>query len=91
MAPLVLIYTEKKIVANQKHYVSYLLRLWRVDATAESQWRASLESPQTGEQIGFGSMERLFAFLSHQTGIETERIATEPARNDQRRNCKETD
>jgi hypothetical protein len=43
-------------------YVSYLLRLWR-DSESESAWRASLESPQTGERRGFASLDDLFSFL----------------------------
>ena len=43
-------------------YRSYLLRLWRV-GTEEAVWRASLDSPHTGEHIGFASLEDLFAFL----------------------------
>ncbi|MFN8466063.1 MAG: hypothetical protein U0X20_10950 [Caldilineaceae bacterium] len=53
--------------ATQKIYIAYLLRLWRADGAAGKEvfdaWRASLESPQTGERIGFGSAEELFAYL----------------------------
>jgi hypothetical protein len=54
-------------------YMSYLLRLWRVDGDdAESDWRASLESSYTGERISFASVEELFAFLRQQTGTGSE-------------------
>jgi hypothetical protein len=43
---------------NQKH--SYILRLWSAE---HSNWRASLEDPQTGERLGFSSLEQLFSFL----------------------------
>ncbi len=47
-----------------------MLRLWRAgDAPAPGQaaaWRASLESPHTGERIGFGSLMELFAFLTEE-------------------------
>lgn len=43
-------------------YFSYLLRMWRTGE--KSAWRASLENPQTGERLGFGSLEMLFAFLA---------------------------
>jgi hypothetical protein len=56
-------------------YLSYLLRLWRAGAEKSSlpeeerlAWRASLQSPQTGERIGFLDLEKLFDFLRRQTG-----------------------
>ncbi len=45
-------------------YHAYLLRLWRVQSQGQTQWRASLESPHTGERQTFTSLEQLFAFLS---------------------------
>ena len=45
------------------YYLSYLLRLWGADQDA---WRASLESPMTGERHGFASLKDLFAFLQAQ-------------------------
>ena len=53
-------------------YLAYMLRLWRAsaeqpdDSTGVAGWRASLESPQTGERIGFGSLLELFAFLEQE-------------------------
>jgi hypothetical protein len=47
---------------ERRDYRSYLLRLWRV-GPEEAVWRASLESPHTGEHIGLASLEDLFAFL----------------------------
>jgi hypothetical protein len=44
----------------------YLLRLWLVDG-GDPVWRASLEDPSTAERHGFGSMERLFGFLTAET------------------------
>jgi hypothetical protein len=49
-------------------YLSYLLRLWRIQGEAAA-WRCSLESPHTGERLGFGSLDELFAFLREQTGM----------------------
>ena len=53
---------------KSRAYRAYLLRLWRADGLAPSgkaaNWRASLESPQSGERIGFGSLAELFAFLT---------------------------
>ena len=37
----------------RRGYLSYLLRLWQADADGELVWRASLESPHTGERLGF--------------------------------------
>lgn len=44
-------------------YTAYLLRLWCTQSQGKWQWRASLESPQTGERQLFASLEQLFAFL----------------------------
>jgi hypothetical protein len=45
-------------------YLSYMLRLWRVDnGDQETVWRASLQDSLTGQQVGFASLEELFAFL----------------------------
>ncbi|WP_152966205.1 hypothetical protein [Ornatilinea apprima] len=45
-------------------YHAFLLRLWRTQSQGKTQWRASLESPHTGERQSFASLEQLFAFLS---------------------------
>jgi hypothetical protein len=62
-----------KMCATRKVYIAYLLRLWRADESAGTEaldaWRASLESPQTGERIGFGSVEELFAYLRQEMGL----------------------
>jgi hypothetical protein len=51
-------------MSNRKRgYVAYLLRLWQVDEGPEAPWRASLESPQTGQRLGFAGLGELFAFL----------------------------
>ncbi len=47
-------------------YQAYLLRLWRVPCQGKWQWRASLESPRTGERHVFAGPQQLFAFLSKQ-------------------------
>jgi hypothetical protein len=57
-------------------YLSYLLRLWRVDTGGEdirmgrAVWRGSLEGSLTGERRGFSSLDELFDFLRRQTGTE---------------------
>lgn len=50
-------------------YQSYLLRLWPTGDEGQTEWRASLDSPGTGERIGFASLEELFDFLRQQTGV----------------------
>jgi hypothetical protein len=59
---------------NLSHYISYLLRLWRVDGENEPHppekavWRASLEDPNTRERKAFASLDELFDFLRERTG-----------------------
>jgi hypothetical protein len=45
------------------HRHSYMLHLWRTEEPGASNWRASLEVPETGKRLGFASLEQLFAFL----------------------------
>ncbi len=44
-------------------YQTYLLHLWRARCKGEWQWRASLESPRTGERQSFAGLEQLFVFV----------------------------
>lgn len=48
---------------HDPHYLTYILRLWMVQAPNGVDWRALLESPLTGERIGFPDLEALFSFL----------------------------
>ena len=52
---------------EQTHYLAYMLRLWAVDSNNESVWRASLESPATGDRQAFRSLSALFEFLEEKT------------------------
>jgi len=52
---------------ERRGYISYLIRLWQIRNTGELVWRASLESPSTGECVGFASLDELFGFLQRQT------------------------
>ena len=61
------------------HYLAYMLRLWQVGNGEESTWRASLESPHTGERHGFASLEALFAFLGEQAGSKPTQPEEPPA------------
>jgi hypothetical protein len=38
-------------------------------------WRASLESPRTGESRGFASLDDLFAFLRRRTDVDPDAMA----------------
>lgn len=59
------------------HYLSYLLRLWcegsdSAPATATKMaWRASLQDPHTGQRLGFGGPDEMFAFLSSQMAVRS--------------------
>ena len=58
---------------DQKNsYLAYLLRLWQVESKDGIAWRATLQSPHTGEHKGFDSLEELFVFLQEQTGITSD-------------------
>ena len=56
------------MMERPQNYISYLLRMWR-SGQDEATWKASLESPLTGERQGFASLEDLWAFLQAQTDI----------------------
>jgi len=55
------------MMTEQPGYLAYLLPLWRVNDDGKPVWRASLESPHTGERHGFANLELLFAFLEEKT------------------------
>jgi len=60
---------------KQKGYISYMLRMWRdsddegAASSKEPPWRASLQSPRTGEVVGFANLDDLFEFLYRQVGL----------------------
>ena len=51
------------MTTGQQRYLAYMLRLWQVSSDRDPIWRASVESPHSGERRGFANLERLFAFL----------------------------
>lgn len=53
--------------ATRGDHLAFLLRIWRENDRAP--WRASLQSPQAGGQLGFASLDELFAFLQRQLGL----------------------
>jgi len=55
-------------MTKSSRYLAYMLRLWQVDRQDHPEWRASLESPHTGERLGFADMAQLLAFLQEKTG-----------------------
>lgn len=63
------------MITEQRRYISYLLRLWQVSRGGELVWRASLESPHTGERQGFVNLADLITFLE----TEMENIALNEA------------
>jgi hypothetical protein len=56
------------MMTERPGYLAYLLRMWQVNDGGNSVWRASVESPHTGERHGFANLELLFAFLEEKTG-----------------------
>jgi hypothetical protein len=58
------------MIEPDRAYMAYLLRLWRVKDRGTVGWRASLESPHTGESQGFNNLDDLFTFLRRQTGAD---------------------
>ena len=59
------------MIEPKREYVAFLLRLWQVRGTGPTGWRASLESPRTGECHGFASLDELFLFLRQQTRTQS--------------------
>ena len=64
---------------EQSDYLSYLLRLWRVNEEGNSHggaeqvvWRASLENLHTRQRQGFASLDELFDFLREQIRMASE-------------------
>lgn len=57
-------------------YHSYLLRMWWARDKDKTVWRASLESPHSGERYNFATLEELFRFLRWQTVQLTDQSET---------------
>jgi hypothetical protein len=54
---------------ERKDYLSYMVRIWRAGQARvqdRSDWRASVETPQTGEHFVFSSLTELFTFLTQE-------------------------
>ena len=52
---------------TQRGYISYLLRLWQAQDNGDWVWRASLESPQSGQRWVFATLDDALAFVRTQT------------------------
>jgi hypothetical protein len=52
---------------RQQDYLAYMLRVWKARTDGGTVWRASLESPHTGERQAFADLAALFAFLEERT------------------------
>ncbi|MFQ5400196.1 MAG: hypothetical protein ACE5E7_11435 [Anaerolineae bacterium] len=48
-------------------YLAYMLRLWRAEQDGRPVWRASVESPYTGERQGFSDLGQFIQFLEEIT------------------------
>ena len=59
-------------MTHRKPYLSYLLRMWQETGEGLPIWRASLESPHSGERQGFADLASMVAFLEEQTGASAE-------------------
>jgi hypothetical protein len=59
---------------HKRRYLAYLLRLWQESGGELPQWRASLESSQSGDRLGFASLTELSAFLEAKTSSSAEAL-----------------
>ncbi len=55
------------MIDERQEYQAYLVRLWRVRSRGQWVWRASLQSPLTGERQAFADLPGLFAYLEQRT------------------------
>ena len=63
-------------------YQAYMLRLWQASNDEKLTWRASLESPHTGQRQGFADLQALFVFLEEQTRSTDDPCATSGERKE---------
>ncbi len=52
---------------ERQDYLAYMVRLWRAEGDEGPVWRASAESPHTGERQTFAGLELLISFLKEKT------------------------
>lgn len=58
------------MTAERPHYLALMLRLWQSGGEDAVVWRASLESPHTGERQAFASLDALIAFLQELCALD---------------------
>jgi hypothetical protein len=68
---------------RRKNYLAFMLRLWQDQNEGSAVWRASLESPLSGERRGFVSLEALFDFLRQHAEQNTESAQGKPLSEEQ--------
>ena len=56
---------------ERRDYLAYLLRLWCTNTEQGPEWRASLDSPHTGERQAFRPWWRCSTFLEAKTRLAT--------------------
>jgi hypothetical protein len=59
-------------------YQTYVVRLWRAQCHGVWQWRASLESPGTGERLAFATLGQLLAFLGERCDSQVPGVTKTP-------------
>jgi hypothetical protein len=60
--------TKSEKAPARPYYLSYLLRLRRVQEEGQDVWRASLQDPGSGKRVSFRTLEELFGFLRREMG-----------------------
>jgi hypothetical protein len=55
---------------TRRDYKSYLLRMYREQNGGETTWRATLQSPQSGERLHFSRLSALLGFLASDGDLE---------------------
>jgi hypothetical protein len=63
---------QRKEAGGTRAHKSYLLRLWRETGRGLTQWRASLQDPESSERVGFATLEQLFSYLRQRTADPSE-------------------
>jgi len=53
---------------TRREYLSFLLRLWRVNVEGAPVWRASLQRPGAADQQAFADLDELLDFLRAEIG-----------------------
>jgi hypothetical protein len=76
--------TTRRGMNKQRRYLSYMLRLWETSNGEREIWRASLESPGSGQRRGFATLQSLIDFLEAQTSQTALQNEQDPDHDDVR-------